>query len=57
MKWISKDPPIYVWKDDLWYNEKDKLVYSANITKQAWIADTAIPFPKKTRVMTTKENR
>lgn len=28
MKWISKEPPLYVWPDDTWFNEKGNLYYA-----------------------------
>lgn len=62
MKWISNgDPPIYVWKSDTWYNQKDKTLWRANITNQCWdyVQQTEdvidfylfIEFPKRTKVM------
>lgn len=56
MLWISKEPPIYVWRGDTWFNEKDKRVYTADLTKQVWYCDIdgicqVFPFTKKTKVM------
>jgi hypothetical protein len=57
MKWISNgDPPLYVWKNDWWYNQKDKQEYQAMIKLRQWISFEPIvkmiDFPKKTRIMT-----
>jgi len=62
MKWISNgDPPQYVWKGDIWYNQKDKSYYYANLDRNSWDyreqglnvidVDMFISFPKKTKVM------
>lgn len=53
MKWISRnDPPIYIWKRDLWYNQKDKLTYHCDLEKKEWHNDKySFPFTKKTRIM------
>jgi len=54
MKWISKDPPIYVWPRDTWYNERDGFEYYADIDKAIWehpLRPEAIPFTKKTRIL------
>jgi hypothetical protein len=51
MKWISKDPPLYVWEGDIWYNERNKKCYDVNIKENAWVnLDEKIPFPKKTKI-------
>jgi hypothetical protein len=32
MIWISNnDPPIYIWKGDKWYNQKNRRIYRVNI--------------------------
>lgn len=65
MEWLSNnDPPLYVWADDYWYNQKTKLLYKANVTYRVWLcenldiikeiflySETIIEFPKKTKVM------
>jgi hypothetical protein len=57
MHWISRDPPIYVWAGDTWFNEKDRCIYTADLTRQIWIREDeevdcqVIPFTKKTKVM------
>lgn len=55
MRWISKEPPLYAWDQDTWYNERDKCVYTCDLAKNCWcqIDDSSkvIPFPKKTKVM------
>lgn len=57
MKWISNgDPPLYVWEGDRWYNQKDKMTYSACVESRIWanfldVYAPRIPFPKKTKVM------
>ena len=53
MKWISNnDPPKYVWPGDLWYNQKDKMLYEANIERRQWEGGRkTIHFPKKTIIM------
>lgn len=62
MRWISKEPPLYVWRGDSWYNEKDNLVYTADLTRGFWHHFESdddqnpkiIPFPKKTRIFEIK---
>lgn len=54
MLWISNnDPPLYVWKGDLWYNQKDKITYYADVIERVWIFEdlTKIDFPKRTKIM------
>lgn len=57
MRWVSKEPPIYVWGGDFWYNEKEKLDYTADLGRQFWHHECqdgsfkVVPFPKKTKVM------
>lgn len=57
MQWISKEPPLYVWGGDTWFNEKDRRVYTADLTRQIWHhfdedgSCQVIPFTKKTKVM------
>lgn len=55
MRWISNnDPPLYIWEGDLWYNQKDKITYFADIHMKRWIIGLSlksIDFPKKTRIM------
>ena len=50
MIWIAKQPPIYVWQDDQWYNESNRCTYKPDFWLGAWIHDTEQPigFPKKT---------
>ena len=57
MRWISNgDPPLYVWPGDTWYNQKDKMIYKANINERSWISTVGhIDFPKKTRIMELKD--
>jgi hypothetical protein len=56
MRWIAKDQPIYVWRSDSWFNERDGLVYTPDMEKQAWVnGDKSFPFTKKTMKM-DKEN-
>jgi hypothetical protein len=56
MKWIAseKNPPIYVWWGDEWYNETDKRVYYANKSKMAWVSsidEKMFHFTKKTKLL------
>lgn len=57
MRWISKEPPIYVWDGDIWHSEKEKLDYEADLNRQVWhhtdvdLSIRVVPFPKKTKVM------
>lgn len=52
MYWVAKDPPIYVWKNDQWYNERNGLVYDADLKRQVWVnGENLIPFPKKVKVL------
>jgi hypothetical protein len=56
MKWISNnDPPLYVRKGDLWYNQKDKCTYNINVEGLFWWSNEEgakhmIAFPKKTKI-------
>lgn len=57
-RWFSNnDPPIYIWKDDEWYNQKDKTIYIVDLKNQRWISDcgSQFPFTKKTRLMDKKD--
>jgi hypothetical protein len=52
MIWVSKEPPVKVCEGDLWYNEKDKLLYTADVEKSLWHEkefDKKIPFTKKNK--------
>lgn len=52
MQWISKEQPIYVWKDDTWYNERNAKIYSVDIENQYWFNDEdKVFFTKKTKIM------
>lgn len=53
MTWIAKDPPIYVWPGDKWYNERNGKTYSVDCERFVWLCDEEIPivFPKKARIM------
>lgn len=59
MQWVSKEPPIYVWLGDTWYNEKENLVYVSDLGRGFWHHfenaedhnPKIIPFTKKTRIM------
>ena len=53
MKWISKDPPLYVWKDDLWEREIDHKIFYPGIKSKFWFVPKEkdeVPFPEKTKV-------
>lgn len=51
-RWISKDPPIYIWWGDVWFNERDKREYMPCKERQAWVCgDDVMPFTKKTKIM------
>jgi len=57
MKWIAKHPPLYVWEDDEWYCEVDKLVYKANLKTMCWeYSEKRVPFTKKTKIMKNERN-
>lgn len=54
MKWISKEPPIYVFKDDCWFNERTNETLWPCLRLQAWVTNLGEPlyfFTKKTRIM------
>lgn len=57
MRWVSNgDPPLYVWRLDIWYDQKTKRTYQANPDERKWwslsqTGFTYIDFPKKSRVM------
>lgn len=65
MEWGSKEPPLYVWEGDTWYNERDKLTYKADLGKLIWHHyafegdqfPKTIPFPPKTKVLGQKKSR
>jgi hypothetical protein len=54
MRWISKEPPIYVWQGDTWFNERDGKEYYADISTRVWRQEEQtfvfIDFPKKTQI-------
>jgi hypothetical protein len=55
MRWIDKQPPIYVHHEDTWYNESNKLTYQADIFALSWYCidkewEQPIPFPQKTKI-------
>ncbi len=65
MKWISNnDPPLYVWYDDLWYDQKTKILYKADLELLEWtptddkiprhLKELMIKFPKKTKILIEK---
>ncbi len=52
MQWISKEAPIYVWRNDTWLNEKTKEIYRPNLLEKCWQSDVdKVFFTKKTKVM------
>ncbi len=52
MEWISKTPPIYVYGEDTWRNEKDNKTYKPDLANNRWVTDDGeIFFPNKTKVM------
>lgn len=54
MKWISKDPPIYVFLDDCWWNERTDETFWPCVRLQAWVTTLGEPiyqWTKKTRIM------
>jgi len=58
MKWIAnkRNSPIYIWKDDCWYNEDDKLIYYPNFTTNMWESmENKIPFRKKVYIFETDQ--
>lgn len=53
MRWVSNgDSPIYIWKDDEWYNQKDKTTYKPEFNRREWTANEkqSIPFSKKVKL-------
>lgn len=51
MKWIDKNPPLYVREEDYWERENDHKIFKADLSLLQWINDDEkISFPKKTRV-------
>lgn len=52
MKWISKYPPLYIRKEDEWFNEKDNVCYQCDLVKRIWwqTGRDCIAFPPKTKV-------
>lgn len=54
MKFISKTPPQYVWKDDIWQRDPDDKEFKPDLTLNCWVSvdnemQEKIPFPKKTK--------
>ena len=53
MKWISKQPPLYVWLDDIWIREPDYSEFKCDLKNQCWFNDSEkVFFPKKSKIMT-----
>jgi len=49
MRWVSKDPPIYVRDGDSWKNERNRIHYVASVHTRRWMSpDNEIQMPKKT---------
>lgn len=49
MLWIGKHPPIYVWEEDRWHNERNGQVYWPSYDSECWIHNLdRVPFQKKT---------
>jgi len=59
MTWISKYPPIYVWEADKWYSEKDRNLYSPNLSLRVWETENmpSVPFQNKTVIMDQREKK
>ncbi len=38
MKWIGKDPPIYIYLGDEWERENDHKVFKTHEDKKCWLA-------------------
>lgn len=58
MEWTSKQPPKYVWKDDVWIKEPDYSRWNADTLRQTWHSQDGvqqIPFPPKTIIMKGKD--
>jgi len=51
MKWISKDPPLYIFPYDCWERETDHKMFMTSI--DGWRAgdfdNEVVPYPKKTK--------
>lgn len=48
MHWIDKNPPIYVWLNDTWLNERDQKIYTAKSVGWVDPHGHVIPYPKRT---------
>lgn len=58
MKWISKDPPIYVFLDDCWLNERTNEILWPCMRLQAYVislGERLYFFTKKTRIMKARD--
>jgi len=38
MKWIGKDPPIYIYLGDEWERENDHKLFKTHEDKKCWLA-------------------
>ena len=56
MRWIGKQPPLYVWPGDEWLHERNGIIYEASIDEFKWICQgqSDIEFPKKTKILKEK---
>jgi hypothetical protein len=60
MKWISKDPPFYVFLDDHWYNERIGETFYPCTKLNAWVdveGNSKFEFTKKTKIMKHRDNK
>jgi hypothetical protein len=52
MRIFSRRPPLYVWPNLIWYNEREKKEYVADIESLQWVSgDKTIAFPSKTEIL------
>lgn len=52
MKWVGKDPPVYIYLGDEWEREKDHKVFKTDEDKHCWVADDGetVAWHKKAKV-------
>jgi hypothetical protein len=59
MKWIGKEPPLYIFLDDIWERESDRKQFKPDTNKKGWVAEDgeAVYWAKKARIMKWREKQ
>jgi len=52
MKWVGKDPPIYIYLGDEWVRESDQKTFKTDEENKSWVAEDGemIKWPKKSKI-------